>query len=194
MTVKPKLRQSHVCQTPTSLTLSSPTGLDTQGVSVWPYNGSSTESTELFLCASQRLQQGSHRPAEAEGAVLYSAKSSYALLMFYSLSAMCSCVRLCFFTTRLHCQSASLIGCEDNNTVIFTLTLQSSRNRRGEKREEVALWTFNIINTPKTNQAKTEEKETKEIPDFCHHVMTTRIYKRGKKDTLWWENRAKVWA
>ncbi|KAK5612650.1 hypothetical protein CRENBAI_009593 [Crenichthys baileyi] len=35
---------------------------------------------------------------------------------------------------RLHCQSASLIGCEDNNTVIFTLTLQSSRNSRAERK------------------------------------------------------------
>lgn len=151
------------------------------------------QNLQLFLCASQRLQQGSHRPAEAEGAALYSVKSSYALLMFYSLSAMCSCVRLCFFTTRLHCQSASLIGCEDNNTVIFTLTLQSSRNRRGEKREAGALWTFNIINTPKTNQANTEKKKLKK--SLTSVTMSwLRGFMKGKKDTLWWENRARVWA
>lgn len=94
------------------------------GVSVWVYNASSTACREpcaYVQCLEKAPnRQDTHINTQIEGYTSYSCIFSVAVLSL--ICSVCSCVRLRCFATRLHCQSACLIGC----TPVRTTTLSSS--------------------------------------------------------------------
>jgi len=90
--------------------------------------------------------------------------------VFSLIYSVCWCARLCFFTTRLHCQSVCLIGC----TPARTTTLSSSP------------WCFGLPGTEERmlseplNGISMPKKAPQQITDFCQSVMTKGICRRKR--------------
>lgn len=160
MSVQAKLKQRCVCQP-------SP-GPGNTGVSVWVYNASSTACTGKPCAYVQCLNKGWSKKdthintQKFRGShIIFRQTSLFSEAVLSPNCSVCSCVRLRCFTTRLHCQSACLIGC----TPARTTTLSSSS------------WCYDLSSAEERTLSETLNT-TQKFTDFCQCLWCRGICRR----------------